>query len=153
DDGVRFAVWAPNARAVSVTGDWNGWRDDADALEPAGGSGVWEGVAGASEGDRYKLAVLGAGGVPRLKAGPYAFEAEVPPATASIVNRSRYAWGDADWLSQRRSRDPLASPLSVYEMHAGSWRLAYGWPELADSLPGYVEELGFTHVELMPVMQ
>jgi 1,4-alpha-glucan branching enzyme len=153
DDGVRFAVWAPNARAVSVTGDWNGWREKGDSLEPAGVSGVWEGIAGASEGDRYKLAILGADGVLRLKADPYAFEAEAPPATASVVNHSRYEWGDAPWLERRQSLDPLAAPLSVYEVHAGSWRLAHGWPELADSLPAYVEELGFTHVELMPVMQ
>ena len=153
DDGVRFAVWAPNARAVSVTGDWNDWREDADPLEPAGVSGIWEGVAAAAEGNRYKLAVLGADGVLRLKADPYAFEAEAPPATASIVNHSRYAWADAAWLERRRSLDPLSAPLSVYEVHAGSWRLGHGWPELADSLPAYVEELGFTHVELMPVMQ
>ena len=154
EDGVRFAVWAPNARGVSVTGDWNGWREDADPLSPVGVSGIWEGVvAEADEGNRYKLVVDGADGVVRLKADPYAFQAEVPPATASVIHRSRHEWGDADWLERRRGLDPLVEPLSVYEVHAGSWRLGHGWAELATSLADYVEELGFTHVELMPVMQ
>jgi 1,4-alpha-glucan branching enzyme len=154
DDGVRFAVWAPNARGVSVVGDWNGWREDADVLAPVGLSGIWEGVVErASEGQRYKLAVLGGDGILRLKADPYAFRAEAPPSTASIVHRSAYAWGDEEWLERRRTGDPLSEPLSVYEVHAGSWRLGYGWRELADALVDYVDELGFTHVELMPVMQ
>ena len=89
----------------------------------------------------------------RLKADPYAFRAEAPPKTASIVHRSAYEWGDHDWVERRRERDPLAEPMSVYEVHAGSWRLGHGWRELADALVDYVDELGFTHVELMPVMQ
>jgi 1,4-alpha-glucan branching enzyme len=154
DEGIRFAVWAPNAGGVAVAGDWNSWREDADRLAPVGVSGIWEGIVeGAREGHRYKLAVLGADGVVRLKADPYAFRAEAPPATASIVHRSTYVWGDDAWLEQRHGRDPLAEPLSIYEVHAGSWRLGHGWGELAGSLVDYVAELGFTHVELMPVMQ
>jgi 1,4-alpha-glucan branching enzyme len=154
DDGIRFAVWAPNARGVHVAGDWNGWHGAVDALEPVGSSGIWEGIVPeAREGDAYKYAIRGADGVERWKADPYAFRSETPPKTASIVHRSTYEWGDEDWLERRRTRDPLAEPLSVYEVHAGSWRLGHGWRELAEALVDYVDELGFTHVELMPVMQ
>jgi 1,4-alpha-glucan branching enzyme len=154
DDGVRFAVWAPNARAVSVIGDWNGWRAGVDPLVPVGSSGIWEGVvAGAAEGARYKYAVDGADGVRREKADPYAVYAEVPPATASVVFRSRHTWRDSVWLERRRTTDPLSRPLSIYELHPGSWRQGLSWRELATELPPYVAELGFTHVELMPVMQ
>ena len=89
----------------------------------------------------------------RLKADPYAFRAEVPPRNASLVYGSTYEWGDDEWVAARRSRDPLAGPLSVYEAHAGSWRHGLGWSGLADELADYVADLGFTHVELMPVMQ
>ena len=154
DAGVRFAVWAPNARAVSVVGDWNSWGEGVDVLEPQESSGVWAGVAAhAREGHAYKLAVHGADGVTRLKADPLAFRAEEPPATASVVYRSRYAWSDDDWLTRRRGTDPLRAPMSAYEVHAGSWRQGLGWRDLADELGDHVEELGFTHVELMPVMQ
>ena len=154
DAGVRFAVWAPNARAVSVVGDWNSWGEGVDVLEPQESSGVWAGVAAhAREGHAYKLAVHGADGVTRLKADPLAFRAEEPPATASVVYRSRYTWSDDDWLTRRRGTDPLRAPMSAYEVHAGSWRQGLGWRDLADELGDHVEELGFTHVELMPVMQ
>ena len=152
--GVRFAVWAPNATAVSVVGDWNFWSEGADALRPVESSGIWEGVAeNATEGQRYKLAVTGADGITRMKADPYAAYAEVPPENASIVYRSRYAWSDEAWLEQRRAADPLTQPVSVYEVHAGSWRQGLSWRELAAELVPYVVELGFTHVELMPIMQ
>jgi 1,4-alpha-glucan branching enzyme len=154
DDGVRFAVWAPNARGVSIAGDWNRWDASAHPLEQRGVSGIWEGViAEAREGDRYKLAIDCADGVVRLKADPYAFRAEVPPATASVVYRSRYAWRDHDWLRARRERNPLEQPVSIYEVHAGSWRIGHGWRELAEHLVPYVAEVGFTHVEFLPVMQ
>ena len=154
DAGVRFAVWAPNARAVSVVGDWNSWTEGVDVLEPQESSGVWGGVAAvAREGHAYKLAVHGADGVTRLKADPLAFRAEEPPATASVVYRSRHTWSDDDWLARRRGTDPLRAPMSAYEVHAGSWRQGLGWRDLADELGDHVEELGFTHVELMPVMQ
>ena len=154
EGGVRFAVWAPNARAVSVVGDWNFWSEAADPLAPVGSSGIWEGVAAnAKEGQRYKLAVAGADGITRQKADPYATFAEVPPENASIVYRSRHAWSDEEWLAHRRATDPIPQPLSVYELHAGSWRQGLSWRELAEQLVPYVAELGFTHVELMPVMQ
>jgi 1,4-alpha-glucan branching enzyme len=153
-DGVRFAVWAPNARAVSVVGDWNGWSAEADPLEPQASSGVWSGVAAdAREGHAYKLAVHGVDGAVRLKADPFAFRAEPPPATASVVYRSRHAWSDEQWLARRRETDPLSAPMSIYEVHAGSWREGLGWRDLADELGEHVSALGFTHVELMPVMQ
>jgi 1,4-alpha-glucan branching enzyme len=154
DEGVRFAVWAPNARAVSVVGDWNYWSEAADRLEPQDSSGVWAAVAEhAREGQAYKFAVTGADGVVRLKADPLAFRAEVPPGTASVVYRSQHAWSDAEWLARRATTDPLSSPVSVYEVHAGSWRQGLGWRELAEELGDHAEELGFTHVELLPVMQ
>jgi 1,4-alpha-glucan branching enzyme len=153
DGGVQFAVWAPNARTVSAVGDWNGWEGSADPLEPAGSSGIWQAVVPeAAEGAKYKFEVVGADGRLRLKADPFAFAAEVPPKTASVVYRSSYEWGDDEWLSARREADPLASPLSIYEVHASSWRLGLGWRELAAELVPYVAELGFTHVELLPVM-
>ena len=118
--GARFAVWAPNARSVSVVGDWNFWSEGADPLEPQASSGVWAGVApNAREGHAYKLAVRGADGVTRLKADPFAFRAEAPPATASVLYRSRHTWNDAEWLARRAAADPLAAPMSVYEVHAG----------------------------------
>jgi 1,4-alpha-glucan branching enzyme len=152
--GVRFAVWAPNARAVAVVGDWNRWDASVDALGQRGSSGIWEAVVpGAGEGDRYKLAIHCSDGAVRLKADPYAFRAELPPANASVVYRSRHDWADDEWLQGRRQRDPLEQPLSIYEVHVGSWRVGHGYRELAEVLAPYVAELGFTHIELMPVMQ
>ncbi len=154
EGGTRFAVWAPNARSVSVVGDWNGWNERGDTLEPQASSGVWAGVAaGAQEGHAYKLAVTGFDGITRLKADPYAFRAEVPPSTASLVYRSRHTWVDGEWIARREAGDPLSAPLSIYELHPGSWRQGLGWRDLADELGDYVTELGFTHVELLPVMQ
>ena len=153
EDGVQFAVWAPNARKVSVVGDWNRWDGDADAMEPRGSSGIWHAlVPEAGVGATYKFEVLGADGRQRLKADPFAFAAEVPPKTASIVYRSTYEWADGDWLSGRREADPLVRAVSIYEVHAPSWRLGFGWRELAVELVRYADELGFTHVELLPVM-
>ena len=137
-----------------MVGDWNSWSEDADPLEPQGVSGVWAGVIpNARDGHAYKLAVRGADGVTREKADPIAFRAEAPPATASIVYRSRHTWADGDWLARRRTTDPLAAPMSIYEAHPASWRQGLGWRDLADELGEHVSALGFTHVELMPVMQ
>ncbi len=159
DDGVRFAVWAPNARGVSVVGDWNGWDGREHPLRPVGSSGIWEAhVPEAAEGARYKFEVKGADGRLRLKADPYARAAEVPPLDASVVFSSRYRWEDDAWLEARR--EPLDRPLSVYEVHLPSWRRnplegdrSLTYRELAHELGEYVAELGFTHVELLPVMQ
>ncbi len=153
EGGVRFAVWAPNARAVSVVGDWNFWSVDADPLAPQGSSGVWAGiVTGAREGQRYKYAISAGSGAPSLRADPVAFRAEPPPDTASTIFRSRHVWSDQEWLARRESTDPLSAPLSIYELHAGSWRQGLGWRELARELGDYIEQTGFTHVELLPVM-
>jgi 1,4-alpha-glucan branching enzyme len=148
EKGVRFAVWAPNARYVSVVGDWNGWDSAADPLHPVDATGIWEGIAeGAAVGERYKYHLDG-----REKADPLAFRQEVPPKTASVVFESQYEWLDADWLETRRGQKPLDRPLSIYEVHAPSWRKGLGWRELAVELATYVKDLGFTHVELLPVM-
>lgn len=155
DEGVAFTVWAPNARGVRVVGDFTGWGpDDGWPMRSLGSSGVWEVfVPGASVGSRYKYRILGADGHWRDKADPLAARTEVPPATASVVHHSRYAWGDADWLTRRARRQPHQEPMSVYEVHLGSWRPGLGYRELAEQLTAYVTELGFTHVEFLPVME
>jgi 1,4-alpha-glucan branching enzyme len=146
-------VWAPNAQRVAVVGDWNRWDGNVDPLEPTGSSGIWQAfVPKAAEGARYKFEVVGGDGHLRLKADPFAFAAEVPPKTASVVFRSRYEWQDDEWLEARRAQDLLVRPLSIYEVHASSWRLGLGWRELAEQLVPYVQDLGYTHIQLLPVM-
>ncbi|MFG3554472.1 1,4-alpha-glucan branching protein GlgB [Micromonospora sp. NPDC047557] len=155
DEGVAFSVWAPSARGVRVVGDFTGWGpDDGWPMRSLGSSGVWElFVPNARVGARYKYRVLGADGKWRDKADPLAAYAEVPPATASVVHHSTYRWNDADWLARRAERQPHQEPMSVYEVHLGSWRPGLGYRELADQLTAYVTELGFTHVEFLPVME
>jgi 1,4-alpha-glucan branching enzyme len=151
EGGVRFAVWAPNAHHVNVIGDFNDWTPGAARLEPVAETGIWEGIVdGATVGQRYKFDI---GGAAVEKADPMALEAEVPPKTASVVRGpSEYHWTDDDWVEARRAREPLDGPLSIYEVHAPSWRKGLGWRELAEQLAPYVNDLGFTHVELLPVM-
>jgi 1,4-alpha-glucan branching enzyme len=150
DGGVRFSVWAPNARAVSVIGDWNHWDRTQHPMRRTGD--VWQlVVAEARDGMRYKLAVEGADGVWREKADPMARRTEPPPLTASVVTTSDYRWGDAAWMAQRG--DSHARPMSTYEVHLGSWRPGLSYRDLADALVEHVRWLGFTHVELMPVME
>jgi 1,4-alpha-glucan branching enzyme len=145
---VHFAVWAPNAKYVSVVGDFNDWSTTADPLAPVDATGIWEGIVeGATRGQRYKFHLDG-----REKADPLSFEQELPPKTASVVFESRYEWLDSDWLDARRAQQPLTRPVSIYEVHAPSWRQGLGWRELAVELAAYVTDLGFTHVELLPVM-
>ncbi len=159
--GTAFAVWAPNARGVSVVGDFNGWDPDLHPMRSLGDSGVWElFVAGVDAGVRYKFALRRSDGSITLRADPVAFAAEEPPKTASIVHPARHRWSDADWLERRAASDSLRAPMSVYEVHLGSWRLnplegnrPLSYLELADELGEYVADLGFTHVELLPVMQ
>src|SRR5665213_2951980 len=122
-DGVAFAVWAPNAKAVRVVGDWNGWDGRVDPMRMLGSSGVWEVfVPAAKAGDCYKYELVDAHGALTLRADPFAGETEVPPSTASKVSHSDYEWGDTEWVSQREAADLLHRPFSVYEVHFGSWR-------------------------------
>ncbi|MGW4371084.1 1,4-alpha-glucan branching protein GlgB [Nocardia takedensis] len=152
--GTSFAVWAPNARGVTVTGDFDGWSGQAAPLRRLGGSGIWEVfVPGVEVGTRYKYRVHGADGRTVDHADPLAFATETPPATASVVAASTYAWGDADWLDHRRGLDPTRAPMSVYEVHLGSWRPGLSYRELADQLVDYVTATGYTHVELLPVSE
>jgi 1,4-alpha-glucan branching enzyme len=149
ENGVRFAVWAPNARYVSVVGDFNDWDSAADPLSPVDSTGIWEGIVeGARVGQCYKYHLDG-----HEKADPLALQAEVPPKTASVVFEPHYDWLDSDWIDARREQEPLERPMTIYEVHAPSWRKGLGWRELADQLAPYVKDLGFTHVELLPVMQ
>lgn len=149
--GIRFSVWAPNARAVRVVGDWNGWRGEADPLEPLGVSGVWAGFVPAVEvGARYRFELVTASGATVLKSDPLARATEVPPASASVVTESRFVWGDGDWIA---GRSASTGSLRIYEVHLGSWRPGLGYRELAVQLADHVTDLGFTHVELLPVSE
>ncbi|MGP7959978.1 1,4-alpha-glucan branching protein GlgB [Sanguibacter sp. A247] len=152
--GTAFAVWAPNARAVRVVGDLNHWQGASHAMRSLGSSGIWElFVPGVGAGTRYKFEILAQDGSWRHKADPMAKGAEVPPATASVVVETQYAWGDSDWMARRAQSDPHAAAMSVYEVHVGSWRPGLGYRELAEQLTTYVVEQGFTHVELMPIAE
>ncbi|WP_121256331.1 1,4-alpha-glucan branching protein GlgB [Nocardioides ferulae] len=157
--GTSFAVWAPGARAVRLKADFNSWDGREHPMRQLGSSGVWElFVPGVGTGTAYKYAVLGADGQWREKADPMAAWAEAPPATASLVFDSDYTWGDQEWMQQRAAKQHHREPMSVYELHLASWKKHrdgrhWSWAELADELPDYLADLGFTHVELMPVMQ
>src|SRR5215472_1988020 len=161
EQGTGFAVWAPNAEAVSVIGDFNGWDRTRHALAPRpDGSGIWEGfIARVGEGARYKYHVASRyRGYRADKGDPFAFAWETPPKTACRVCSLDYTWGDRDWMGERRARNALAAPLAIYELHLGSWRRRdgnafLGYRELAAQLAAYVSDLGFTHVELMPVTE
>ncbi|SER66543.1 1,4-alpha-glucan branching enzyme [Propionibacterium cyclohexanicum] len=151
--GTRFAVWAPNAQRVQVMGDFNWWQ--ADEMELIPGTGVW-GIwkEGVGAGAKYKFKVQGADGNWHEKVDPYAFRAETPPYNASIVHTTHHEWapGEDAWLSHRAETDPYHRPMSIYEVHLGSWRKTMDYRQLAQALPEYVSWMGFTHVELMPVM-
>jgi 1,4-alpha-glucan branching enzyme len=158
--GAHFAVWAPNATAVSVIGDWNGWRGEEDILAArADGSGIWEGaVAAVRHGHAYKYRITSrVDGFVVEKADPYAVCCELPPATASRAWTLEYEWRDSAWMATRARSNGLDAPMSIYELHAGSWRRRDGqflnYRELAHELANYVRELGFTHVELMPITE
>ncbi|MFW6203592.1 MAG: 1,4-alpha-glucan branching protein GlgB [Actinomycetota bacterium] len=152
--GTSFAVWAPNAREVRVAGDFNDWAGREAPLRPHGSTGVWEGhVPGARPGHKYKYEILGRDGEWRLKADPMAFRTEEPPSTASVVYESGYEWGDAAWLAERAEWRAHERPMSIYEMHLGSWRGRRTYRDVADDLTEYLTRLGFTHVELMPVAE
>ncbi|GAA3140938.1 1,4-alpha-glucan branching protein GlgB [Planomonospora alba] len=153
-EGTAFSVWAPNARGIRVIGDFNHWDGSGHPMRSLGGSGVWElFVPGIGEGERYKFAVLGADSVWREKADPMARRTEVPPATASVVERSEYGWQDGAWMAARPDRRALEEPMSVYEVHLASWRPGLSYRQLAEELVDYVKDMGFTHVELLPVAE
>ena len=157
EPGYRFAVWAPNAKAINVVGDFNHWNVERDALHPYGTTGIWTGfMVGAEQWQRYKYAVTTEEGRIILKADPFARHAETRPNTASILyDPDDYIWQDDDWMSSR----PIAieaGPLNIYECHLGSWRRyadnnVYTYREIAPQLAAYLQEMGYNAVELMPV--
>ncbi|MBL7492956.1 1,4-alpha-glucan branching protein GlgB [Frankia sp. AgB1.9] len=152
--GVSFAVWAPNARGVRVVGDFDFWDGRAYPLRSLGHTGIWElFVPGVEAGTRYKFEILGFDGVWRQKADPMATHTETPPATASVVFESDHVWSDEAWMAERAGTAWHAAPISVYEVHLGSWRRGLSYRQLATELVDYVREAGFTHVELLPVAE
>ncbi|PPS70015.1 1,4-alpha-glucan branching enzyme [Streptomyces sp. MH60] len=152
--GTRFTVWAPNAQGVRVATDFTHWDGTAFPMRSLGSTGVWElFLPGVGEGTRYKFEIHSRYGHRFLKADPMARAAEEPPNTASVVTASRYEWGDAEWLRTRAGTPVHEAPFSVYEVHLPSWRPGLTYRELAEELPAYVKDLGFTHVELMPVAE
>jgi 1,4-alpha-glucan branching enzyme len=161
-EGTYFALWAPNAKQVSVIGDFNGWDKSGHFLSPKAQSGIWERfVPGVPKGSIYKYYVVSHHrGYCVEKADPFGFYSETPPKTASVVWDLNYAWGDTAWMEKRRAHNALDAPISIYEMHLGSWRRVpeeenryLGYQELAPELAEYLKRLGFTHVEFLPVME
>ena len=161
-EGTAFAVWAPNAQRVSVVGDFNEWDGRLHAMRRLGGSGIWEiFVPGVEEGDHYKYELRGPEGDVFLKTDPYGFYAQHDLRTACMVtNLERYQWSDSAWMERRAKRDAYAEPMSIYEVHLGSWRRKsedhdrpLSYLELSEELVAYVKKMGFTHVELLPVME
>ena len=156
----RFRVWAPNARSVSVVGDFNNWDREANPMRKLGNSGIWECfVRGIKRFDNYKYAVEGANGEVKFKADPYATHSETAPANASkIFLLNGYKWGDDEYMEKRASRNPYTAPMNIYEVHLGSWKMNadgnfYSYRQLADELVKYVKDMGYTHIEVMPVTE
>ncbi|HUG60388.1 MAG TPA: 1,4-alpha-glucan branching protein GlgB, partial [Methylomirabilota bacterium] len=157
--GVRFAVWAPNAQRVSVIGDFNGWDGRRHPMRLRREAGVWEiFLPRIGPGERYKYEIVGADGIVVQKADPLARAAEMPPATGSVVADPRpFHWNDADWMRHRSARQGPTAPMSIYEVHAGSWRHPenrhVSWAYLAEALVPYVKHMGFTHIEFLPITE
>src|SRR5712692_1384758 len=160
-EGTYFAVWAPDAERVFVVGSFNGWAKETHPLRPKGSSGIWEGFfPDVDKGSLYKYHVVGRGGGYRVdKSDPFSFFNEIPPKTASIVWGLDYSWDDRLWMESRRQHNSLDKPMSIYEIHLGSWKRkseegnrSLSYRELASELAEYVEETGFTHVEFLPIM-
>jgi 1,4-alpha-glucan branching enzyme len=160
--GVYFAVWAPNAREVCVIGDFNNWERTSHPLRARGVSGIWEGfITGLGEGTLYKYYIVSHhGGYTVEKADPFAFSGEISPKTASIVRNLDYRWQDQFWMKERSTRNALDNPFAIYEVHLGSWRRVpeennrpLTYREIAPMLADYVNRMGFTHVEFLPVME
>ncbi|HEY0272636.1 MAG TPA: 1,4-alpha-glucan branching protein GlgB [Chitinophaga sp.] len=162
-EGTYFAVWAPNAQRVSVVGDFNNWNTESHVLLPRWDhSGIWEGlVPGLGLGEKYKYFIISATGEELYKGDPYANEWELRPKTASVTTTLEYKWKDKKWMKDRHKKNSLRSPMSVYEVHLGSWRrpdldnheVYYSYAQITEMLVPYVAEMGFTHVELMPIME
>ncbi|MFJ2160241.1 1,4-alpha-glucan branching enzyme [Streptomyces sp. NPDC087856] len=152
--GTRFTVWAPDAQGVRLAGTFNFWDGTGAPLRSLGATGVWElFMPGIGEGELYKFEITRPDGSKTLRADPMARRTEVPPSTSSIVTASHYTWGDEDWLAQRPQVPAHKAPFSVYELHLASWRPGLTYRQLAEQLPAYIKDLGFTHVELMPVAE
>jgi 1,4-alpha-glucan branching enzyme len=152
--GTSFSVWAPRAQAVRVVGDFNDWNGVGHAMRRVGSNGLWEiFVPGVGPNNAYKFEILTTAGVWALRADPFAQYTEVPPSTASKTVESRFEWSDDSWMTARAATNPHTGPMSVYEMHLGSWRPGHGYREIAEQLIGYVQSLGYTHVEFMPLAE
>ncbi|MBU3716453.1 MAG: 1,4-alpha-glucan branching protein GlgB, partial [Candidatus Nanopelagicaceae bacterium] len=152
--GTAFSVWAPNARAVSLIGDHNYWDRKTNPMIPLGANGLWEiFIPDVGPGLKYKFAIQGRDGRWVDHADPLARQTETPPATASVVNESDFTWSDSAWLNNRAGFQPWRAPVSIYEVHLGSWRPGLNYRELAIELGKYVKEMGFTHVEFLPVTE
>jgi 1,4-alpha-glucan branching enzyme len=153
-DGVSFAVWAPNAKGVSLIGEFNHWEGNDAPMRLLGSAGVWELFwPGFPDHGLYKFRVHGADGGVSDRADPMAQATEIPPQTASRVASSSYAWNDRQWMTQRTAKNPVFEPMSTYEVHLGSWRPGLSYRQLAEELTEYVVEQGFTHVEMLPVAE
>lgn len=152
--GTSFSVWAPNARVVRVIGDFNSWSGVSAAMRTMGTSGIWElFIPGAEDGQRYKFEIQYADGSWHQKADPMARRTEIPPSTASIITESHFEWDDEEWMEGRAKTDPHAGPVSVYELHLGSWRHGLSYRDAAEQLIGHLKYTGFTHVEFMPLAE
>lgn len=155
EHGVKFAVWAPRASSVSVVGSFNNWATGANVLLPAG-NGLWQGfVEGLTQGERYKYRIEAGQGTHVDKADPVGFLHDQPPGNASVTWQLDYRWGDTSWMAGRRKANSLDSPISIYEVHLGSLRKSHNqsYIDIGQELVPYVKEMGFTHVEFMPVME
>lgn len=160
-EGTYFAVWAPNARYVAVKGDFNGWNKDSHPLKLRAASGIWEGfVPNLSQGTVYKYHIVSHNNYEVEKADPVALASEVPPKTASVIWDSEYTWNDSDWMAKRSAINNLNSPISIYELHIGSWmrvpedgNRSLSYRELAPKLAEYLKKMNFTHVEFLPITE
>ena len=156
--GARFTIWVPGAKSVHVYGDFNGWNDWNISLSPVGSTGVWTAfVCGAKKGDKYKYVIETAKGEKLIKADPFAFWAEKRPATASVIWDMDFEWSDSRWIAKREKTDHFKQPKNIYEVHAGSWKKNgedfYNYRQLADELIPYAKDMGYTHIELLPLME
>lgn len=160
-EGTYFAVWAPNATYVTIKGDFNGWNSDSHPLRARGNTGIWEGfIPGITKGNIYKYRLVSRSGYEVEKADPVALAYEVPPKTAAVVWDGEYTWNDREWMEKRHKHNALNAPISIYEVHLGSWmrvpeegNRSLSYRELATKLREYVQETGFTHVEFLPITE